>query len=67
VKAREQGMEPTYFRRPIEGEQVDAQSYFLEQTFKRKKPNVDAKPLLVKTSSATKGLKKRQEKVGQPA
>jgi polyphosphate kinase len=65
VKAREQGTEPTYFRRPIEGEQVDAQSYFLEQALKRKKPNVDAKPLLVK--SATKDSKKRPEKVGQPA
>jgi polyphosphate kinase len=65
VKAREQGTEVTYFRRPIEGEQVDAQSYFLEQALKRKKPNVDAKPLLVK--STTKDSKKRQEKVGQPA
>ena len=67
VKSREQGMEPTYFRRPIEAEQVDAQSHFLEQALKRKKANVDAKPLLVKTSSATNDSKKRQEKVGQLA
>ena len=67
VKSREQGIESTYVRRPIEGEQVDAQSLFLEQALKRKKPNVDAKPLLVKTSATAKDSKKRQEKVGQPA
>ena len=67
VKSREQGIESTYARRPIEGEQVDAQSLFLEQALKRKKPNVDAKPLLVKTSATAKDSRKRQEKVGQPA
>ncbi|MBV8350803.1 MAG: hypothetical protein JOZ21_00830, partial [Verrucomicrobia bacterium] len=67
VKSREQGIEPTYVRRPSDGEQVDAQSHFLEQALKRKKPNVDTKPLLVKTSTTAKDSKKRQEKVGQPA
>jgi len=67
VKSREQGIESTYVRRPVEGEQVDAQSHFLKQAIKRKKPNVDAKPLLVKTSATAKDSKKRHEKVGQPA
>ena len=45
VKAREQGPEPTYVRRPIDGERVDAQAIFLEQASKPKKPDVDAKPV----------------------
>jgi polyphosphate kinase len=72
VKAREQGSEPTYFSRPIDGERVDAQAISLEQARKRKKPDVDAKPLVVKTStSAVKGKEPRaigaEQKIGQPA
>ncbi|MBV9672674.1 MAG: polyphosphate kinase 1, partial [Verrucomicrobia bacterium] len=36
VKAREQGKQPTYVRRPLEGEPINAQSIFLEQALKRK-------------------------------
>jgi polyphosphate kinase len=68
VKAREQGPEPTYVRRPIDGEDVvDAQAYFVEQASKKKKPDVDTKPLVVKTSTITKDSKPRAQQVGQPA
>src|SRR5580700_3439319 len=40
VKARQQGTEPTYIRRPLEGERIDAQACFLEQACNRKKPDV---------------------------
>jgi polyphosphate kinase len=37
VKSREQGLEPTYLRRPIDGDGVvDAQTHFLEQASKRR-------------------------------
>ena len=67
VKAREQGSEPTYVRRPIDGERVDAQAFFLEQASKPKKPDIDAKPVVLKTSSKGLDMKQRDEKVGQPA
>jgi polyphosphate kinase len=68
MKSREQGLEPTYVRRPIDGDLVvDAQAHFLEQALKKKKQDVAAKPHVVKTSSTAKGAQPRQEQVGQPA
>src|SRR3984893_12042734 len=67
VKAREQGLEPTYDRRPIEGDRVDAQAIFLEQASKPKKAEVDEKPVLVKTTTKETEAKNRKKKVGQPA
>ncbi|MBV8143019.1 MAG: polyphosphate kinase 1 [Verrucomicrobia bacterium] len=67
VKAREQGSELTYVRRPIDGERVDAQAIFLEQASKPKRPDVDSKPVVLKTSVKTKETKRQDEKVGQPA
>ncbi len=40
VKAREQGPEPTYVRRAVKGDRIDAQALFREQTRKRKQPDV---------------------------
>jgi polyphosphate kinase len=54
VKAREQGSEPTYHRIQNEGESVDAQATFLEQGRKRRKPDVDGKPAVIKTSKSPK-------------
>jgi hypothetical protein len=68
VKAREQGSEPTYHRRPVDGERVDAQATFLEQGRKRRKPDVDVKPVVVKTNkSPVKTKEPSVVKVGQPA
>jgi polyphosphate kinase len=68
VKSREQGPGPTYVRRPIDGDVVvDAQAHFLEQALKKKTPDVDAKPLVVKTNATVKDAKPRQEQLGQPA
>ena len=67
VKAREQGLEPTYDRRPIEGDRVDAQAIFLEQASKPKKAEVEEKPVLVKTTTKETEAKNRKKKVGQPA
>jgi polyphosphate kinase len=67
TKAREQGPEPTYVRRPIDGERFDAQAIFLEQAAKPKKPDVDAKPVVLKTPAKAIDTKKREEKIGQPA
>jgi polyphosphate kinase len=67
VKAREQGSEPTYVRRPIEGEQIDAQAIFLEQALKSKKLDVDAKPVLFKTTTLPLESKHGGEKISQPA
>jgi polyphosphate kinase len=67
VKAREQGSEPTYIRRPIEGERVDAQAIFLEQALKSKKLDVDAKPVLLKTTALPLESKHGGEKISQPA
>lgn len=39
IKAREQGDQPTYVRRPLEPEPMNAQSIFLEQALKRKTPS----------------------------
>jgi polyphosphate kinase len=68
TKAREQGPDPTYLRLKPNGERVDAQAYFLEQAQKRKKPAVDAKPLVVKTNAAKKRKAATDDqKMGQPA
>ena len=67
VKAREQGLEPTYDRRPVEGDRVDAQAIFLEQASKPKKAEIDEKPVLVKTTTKVTEAKHREKKVGQPA
>jgi len=67
VKAREQGLELTYERRPIEGDRVDAQAIFLEQASKPKKTDVDTQPVLVKAVTKATETKHRDEKVGQPA
>src|SRR3984893_17794618 len=66
VRAREQGSESTYLRRTGEGERVDAQGLFLDNAFK-KKPDVDSKPLVVKTKTKAKESRRRDERVGQPA
>src|SRR3984893_4352755 len=66
TKAREQGSESTYLRRTGEGERVDAQGLFLDNAFK-KKPDVDSKPLVVKTKTKAKESRRRDERVGQPA
>jgi polyphosphate kinase len=68
VKAREQSSEPTYVFRPIEGERIDAQTLFLEQAKKRKRSDIDTKPLVVKTNSNKgKETQGREHNVGQPA
>ena len=67
VKAREQGLEPTYDRRPVEGDRVDAQAIFLEQASKPKKAEIDEKPVLVKTTTKVTEAKRREKKVDQPA
>jgi hypothetical protein len=67
VKAREQGPEPTYVRRPIEGERIDAQAIFLEQALKLKRLDVDSKPVLLKTTTMPSESKHGGEKISQPA
>jgi polyphosphate kinase len=67
LKAREQTAEPTYVRRVVEGEQVNAQALFREQARKRKKPDVDVRPLVVKTKTNISKSMQREQNVGQPA
>jgi polyphosphate kinase len=67
VKAREQMAQPTYTRRGLEGEQVDAQALFREQARQRKKPGVDVRSLVIKTKSNTGKSMPDDQKVGQPA
>jgi hypothetical protein len=64
VRAREQGLEATYDRIVVNGDRIDSQGLFLESAL-RKKPDVDSKPLVVKTK--VKESSHREEKVGQPA
>jgi len=66
MKAREQGVELTYFRRPIEGERIDAQAIFLERASKPRKPELDAKPAAPIPSIPPLDLKQREEKLAQP-
>jgi polyphosphate kinase len=67
VKSREQGADHIYVRRPIDGERIDAQAIFLEQASRPKKPDIDAKPVILKTPAKSTDSKQRDEKVGQPA
>jgi polyphosphate kinase len=66
VKAREQGVDLTYFRRPIEGERIDAQAIFLEQASKPRKPELDAKPAAPIPKIPAVDLKQGKEKIAQP-
>ena len=66
VRAREQGLGPTYARPAADGDRVDSQGVFLESAFK-KKSDVDSKQLAVKTKIKATELQQRVEKVGQPA
>ena len=67
VKAREQGTDPTYLRRSVDGEQVDAQALFREQARQRKKPNLDVRSLVIKTKTNANKSIQDEQKVGQPA
>jgi len=66
LRAREQGLGPTYARPATDGDRVDSQGVFLESAFK-KKPDVDSKQLVVKTKIKATELQQRVEKLGQPA
>jgi hypothetical protein len=66
VKAREQGLELTYFRRPVEGERVDAQAFFLDQASKPRKPEIEIKPVIPKSSGKAIDSKQLDEKIAQP-
>ena len=66
VNAREQGSDPTYVRRQIDGERLDSQALFREQARQRKKPSLDVRSLVIKTKpNSSKSI--QDEKVGQPA
>jgi polyphosphate kinase len=67
VKAREQSGEPTYARRAVEGERVDAQALFREQARQRKKPSVDVRSLVIKSKTKAGKSAPQDQKVGQPA
>ncbi len=49
VKGREQGSAPTYVRVPVEGDRVDAQATFLEEAGKKKRTQVETKPVVAKS------------------
>jgi polyphosphate kinase len=66
VKAREQGMEPAYARRPLKGEPVNAQMIFLEQSRKSGKTDVDVRSRAVKTKADARAMEQKQA-LGQPA
>jgi polyphosphate kinase len=67
AKAREQTGEPTYARRGVEGEQVDAQASFREQARQQKKPSVDVRSLVIKSKTKNDKPAPRDQKIGQPA
>jgi polyphosphate kinase len=67
VKAREQTSDGTYFRRPVEGERVDAQALFREQARQRKRPMVDVRALVIKTKTNSSKPAQQDQKIGQPA
>ncbi len=67
VKAREQTSEPTYVRRGVKGEQVDAQALFREQARQRKKPSVDVRSLVIKSKIKNHKSAPQDQKIGQPA
>jgi polyphosphate kinase len=62
VKSREQGPELTYRRLSNGSERSDVQAFFLDQISKRKRIELEAKPVVVKTA-ARKGS---AEGIGQP-
>jgi len=57
-------LQATYDRIVVNGDRIDSQGMFLDSAL-RKKPDVDSKPLVVKTKM--KESSRREEKVGQPA
>ena len=67
AKAREQTSEPTYVRKSVKGEQVDAQALFREQARQRKKPSVDVRSLVIKSKIKNGKSAPRDPKIGQPA
>jgi polyphosphate kinase len=67
VNAREQGAAPTYVRKTVVGEKIDAQAFFREQARQRKKPTVDVRSLVIKTKTNTGKATHQEQKVGQPA
>ena len=65
VKARQQGAGLTYERLTASpGERFDAQAYFLDQLGKRKRPDLDTKPVVIKAGSK---LREQEQTVGQQA
>ena len=51
VKAREQNSEMTYLRRKMDGQPVDSQALFLDRLTRRKRLEIDVKPVVVKAAS----------------
>lgn len=67
VKSREQNSEPTYARRPIETDRIDAQAYFLEQATKRKRTDVETKPLVIKSNvQSSQKAREPAQRVAEP-
>jgi len=54
VKAREQTSDLTYAKKKPDGQPVDAQALFLERLTKRKRPEIEVKPVVVMKSSPKK-------------
>jgi polyphosphate kinase len=67
VKAREQTTESTYVRRAVEGPRVDAQAIFREQARQQKKPNIDVRSTMMKTSPNGGKVTQQDQTIGQPA
>jgi polyphosphate kinase len=66
VKARELGPEPTYIRRPSDGDSVNAQAVFLDRALKQEKPSVSSRSR--RRMAKGKVTEKHQEqRVGEPA
>ena len=63
VKAREQNSELTFAKRHPDGQSVDSQALFLERLTKRKRPELEVKPVVVKQA----GKKEVSGGVDQPA
>jgi polyphosphate kinase len=67
VKSRERNSEPTYARRPIETDRIDAQAYFLEQAMKRKRTDVEIKPLVIKSNmQSSQKAREPAQRVAEP-
>lgn len=64
VKARQQGKGLTYERVvDPQGERFDVQAFFLDQIAKRKRPDLEAKPIVIKAASRPREL---EDAVTQP-